>query len=73
MHCMVAHFDIKLHEIDVKTALLNGDLEDEVYMTQHACFGYKNQKICKLSKSNQWAKIGFSLVVYKILHGYYLI
>jgi hypothetical protein len=42
-------------------------------MTQHACFGYKNQKICKLSKSNQWAKIGFSLVVYKILHGYYLI
>ena len=31
---LVAHFDLKLQQIDVKMTFLNGDLEEEVYMKQ---------------------------------------
>ena len=31
---LIAHFDFVLHQMDVKTTFLNGNLEEEVYMKQ---------------------------------------
>jgi hypothetical protein len=35
---LVAHYDLELHQMDVKTTFLNGDLEENVYMAQPKYF-----------------------------------
>ena len=47
---LVAHFDLELHQMDVKTAFLNGDIDETIYMVQPENFVSKdtNNMDCKL-------------------------
>ena len=50
---IAAYYDYEIWQMDVKTAFLNGNLEEEVYMTQPEGFvssGRPNQ-VCKLKRS----------------------
>jgi hypothetical protein len=61
---LVAHYDLKLHQMDVKTAFLNGNLQENIYMAQLEGFAMegKEHMRCKLKKflyglkqaSRQW-------------------
>jgi hypothetical protein len=35
---LVSHYDLELYQMDVKTAFLNGDLEENICMAQPKCF-----------------------------------
>ena len=49
---LVAHYNLELHQMDVKTAFLNGDIEETIYMVQQKNFMSDNLKhlVCKLKK-----------------------
>ena len=61
---LVAHYDLELHQMDVKITFLNGDLDEEIYMEQPEGFIKKGKEnwACKLKKfiydlkqaSRQW-------------------
>jgi hypothetical protein len=50
---LTASLDLELEQMDVKTAFLHGDLEEEIYMVQLEGFEAKGKehKVCRLKKS----------------------
>ena len=50
---LVTHYDLELHQMDVKTTFFNGDLEENVYMAQPKGFVMEGKERlgCRLKKS----------------------
>ena len=50
---VVVLINIEIHQIEIKTTFLNGDLEEEIYMEQHKGFSTLGQekRACKWVKS----------------------
>jgi len=56
IHCilaLVAFENMETHKMDMKTAFLNGELEEEIYMEQPQGFGHQGSEhlVCKLDNS----------------------
>ena len=49
---LVAHYDLELYQMDIKTTFLNGDLEENVYIAQPKGFVVKGKERmgCRLKK-----------------------
>ena len=52
---IAALYNLEIHQMDVKTAFLNGNLNEEIYMEQPEGFVVPGQekKVCKLVKSSK--------------------
>ncbi|KAL2231966.1 UNVERIFIED_CONTAM: Retrovirus-related Pol polyprotein from transposon TNT 1-94 [Sesamum indicum] len=51
MLSMVAVENLELQQMDVKTAFLHGDLEEEIYMVQPEGYNGDDQQVCRLKKN----------------------
>ena len=60
---LVVHFDLELHQMDVKTVFLNGDIDETIYMVQPENFvsGVTKRMVCKLKKSIYGLDAGASI------------
>nr|CAN71585.1 hypothetical protein VITISV_009567 [Vitis vinifera] len=56
---LVAQYDLELHQMDVKTAFLNGNINEIIYMVQPENFESNDSKqlVCKLKETRLWQKV----------------
>jgi hypothetical protein len=65
---LVAHYDLELHQMDVKTEFLNDDLKKKVYMAQPKGFVMKgNENIgCRIKRSIYGLKQSFETMLLEV-------
>ena len=64
---LVAHYDLELHQMDVKTAFLNGDLEKNIYMAQPKGFVMEGKELIGYRlKIHLWIKTSLKTVILEV-------
>jgi hypothetical protein len=57
---LVAHYNLELHQTDVNTTILNGDLEENIYMAQpKGCHGRQRRNGMPPKETDLWVKASF--------------
>jgi hypothetical protein len=66
---LVTHYDLELHQMDVKTAFLNENLENAVYMDQSESFLLKEKEhmVCKLKLPDNGILSSMILLLHSVL------
>ncbi|TYK15893.1 retrovirus-related pol polyprotein from transposon tnt 1-94 [Cucumis melo var. makuwa] len=66
---ITAYYDYEIWKMDVKTAFLNDNLEEIIYMQQLEGFitQGQEQKVCKLNRSIYGLKQGFTALIFKLI------
>ncbi|RDX60472.1 hypothetical protein CR513_61383, partial [Mucuna pruriens] len=68
---LVAHFDLELHQMDVKTAFLNGDIDETIYMMQPENFVSNESKSMILrDRSQDILRLSQENYINKVLDGF---
>ena len=72
---LVAHFDLELHQMDVKTTFLNGDIDETIYMMQpeNFCFGRYKEDGFQVKEIYLWAQESFSSMVLQVSSSYHFV
>ena len=65
---LVAHYDLELHQMDVKTTFLNGDLEKNVYMAQSKGFVMEGKRTNGMppKEIHLWIKTSFKTTILEV-------
>ena len=65
---IAAYYDYEIWQMDVKTAFLNGNLDESIYMVQPEGFVAKGQeqKVLQPAKVHLWTKASISILEHKI-------
>ena len=64
---LVAHYDLELHQMDVKTMFLNGNIDETIYMVQSEnCVRRPKEYGLQTDKIHLWDKTGISSMVPQI-------
>jgi hypothetical protein len=65
---LVAHYDLELHQMNVKTTFLNGDLEENIYMAQPKGFAVEGKRTNGMppKEIHLWVKTSFKTVVFEV-------